>query len=78
MGRVYMPSRIRELREARGWSRGELARRMREAGLGGLHKLDRRLVWAWERTGKGSRRPNGDHVTALCEVFGTPPGTFYG
>lgn len=59
-------ARLRAAREAAGYSRGELARRLHAAGT----PAEVVTVYRWER---GQRAPRRRHVEALADVLGVEP-----
>ncbi|MHC0432762.1 helix-turn-helix domain-containing protein [Streptomyces sp. O3] len=61
----YVAERIKQEREARGWSTVVLAEKMAEAG----HQLNQAAIWRIE-SGKPRRRVNLDEALGFCKVFG--------
>jgi transcriptional regulator with XRE-family HTH domain len=61
----YVADRIKQEREARGWSTVALAEKMAEAG----HPVNQAAIWRIE-SGKPRRRVNLDEALGFCQVFG--------
>ncbi|MFE9566946.1 helix-turn-helix transcriptional regulator [Streptomyces sp. NPDC006692] len=61
----YVAERIKQEREARGWSTVALAEKMAEAG----HPVNQAAIWRIE-SGKPRRRVNLDEALGFCTVFG--------
>ncbi|MEU9000617.1 helix-turn-helix transcriptional regulator [Streptomyces sp. NPDC048551] len=61
----YVAERIKQEREARGWSTVALAEKMAEAG----HPVNQAAIWRIE-SGKPRRRVNLDEALGFCQVFG--------
>lgn len=61
----YVAERIKQEREARGWSTVTVADKMAEAG----HPLNQSAIWRIE-SGKPRRRVNLDEALGFCQVFG--------
>ncbi|MCX4675559.1 helix-turn-helix domain-containing protein [Streptomyces sp. NBC_01433] len=61
----YVAERIKQEREARGWSTVALAEKMAEVG----HSLNQAAIWRIE-SGKPRRRVNLDEALGFCKVFG--------
>jgi transcriptional regulator with XRE-family HTH domain len=61
----YVAERIKQEREARGWSTVTLAEKMAEAG----HPVNQAAIWRIE-SGKPRRRVNLDEALGFCTVFG--------
>jgi transcriptional regulator with XRE-family HTH domain len=64
MSHEYFAGRLKELREAKGWTQEELARK---AGV------SQRGIANWEL---GLRAPSWPNVVALAEALGVPTDTF--
>ncbi len=60
----YVADRIKQEREARGWSTVALAEKMAEAG----HPVNQAAIWRIE-SGKPRRRVNLDEALGFCQVF---------
>jgi transcriptional regulator with XRE-family HTH domain len=60
----YFSSRLRELRESKGWTQAELAQ---QSGL------SQRAISAWEQK---EREPSWPKVVALAAALGCTPDTF--
>jgi transcriptional regulator with XRE-family HTH domain len=61
----YVADRIKQEREARGWSTVALAEKMAEAG----HTVNQAAIWRIE-SGRPRRRVNLDEALGFCQVFG--------
>jgi len=59
---------VRRLREARGWSQGEFARRLADVG----HPIGQSRVSTIEAPGPDPRTVSVDQAAAFAEAFGVP------